>query len=105
MGDEMPDLSLKLPNLTASISWSWRTSESIPTTQAIAIAHENGNLGKLKRCGEHRRRSFGFGGKWWEWGDWTTNSDLAQRPMGFYHFDKQRAPLASPMTCVSLGHC
>ncbi len=28
MGDDMPDLSLKLPNLTAEISWSWRTSDS-----------------------------------------------------------------------------
>lgn len=25
----MPDLSLKLPNLTAEISWSWRIRDSI----------------------------------------------------------------------------
>ena len=25
----MPDFSLKLPNLTAEISWSWRTRDSI----------------------------------------------------------------------------
>lgn len=25
----MPDLSLKFPNLTAEISWSWRISDSI----------------------------------------------------------------------------
>lgn len=29
MGEEMPDLSLKLPNLTAEISWSWRIRDSI----------------------------------------------------------------------------
>lgn len=29
MGDDMPDFSLKLPNLTADISWSWRINDSI----------------------------------------------------------------------------
>lgn len=29
MGDDMPDFSLKLPNLTADISWSWRIKDSI----------------------------------------------------------------------------
>lgn len=29
IGEEMPDLSLKLPNLTAEISWSLRMRDSI----------------------------------------------------------------------------
>jgi len=29
MGEEMPDLSLKLPKFTAEISWSWRIRDSI----------------------------------------------------------------------------
>lgn len=29
MGEEMPDLSLKFPNLTAEMSWSWRIRDSI----------------------------------------------------------------------------
>lgn len=38
----MPDFSLKLPNLTAEISWSWRMRDS---TDDIVVAAANGSAG------------------------------------------------------------
>jgi hypothetical protein len=32
MGEEMLDLSLKLPNFTVEILWSWRIKDSIDDT-------------------------------------------------------------------------
>lgn len=38
----MPDFSLKLPNLTAEISWSWRMRDS---TDDIFVAAATGSAG------------------------------------------------------------
>lgn len=59
MGDEMPDLSLKLPNLTADISWSRRTRDSIDGGGGGGGGKEDeeGGLQGLSRCDARAWRS------------------------------------------------
>lgn len=52
----MPDFSLKLPNLTAEISWSFRISDSIGDVEDIdVLVKEKGKYKQVRLlcCGEY----------------------------------------------------